>query len=620
MAQSGIELRDYQRECIDVISKLESGAHLVQMATGLGKTVTFANIPRKGRMLILSHRDELVAQPVKYFDCPVGIEKAECTSDGEEVISASVQTLSRGSRLKRTFKPGDFDLIVTDEAHHALAPSYRKIVDYLDPRLHIGFTATPNRGDGRGLEDVFEDIVFQRDLIWGIEHGYLSGIDCLQVHVDWSTADVKRTAGDFQLDQLDRAVNQPKSNAQVAAAYERYRQGQTLIFASSVKHAYALSELIPNSRVVDGKTPIDERRAIIRDFTARKIDCLINFGVFTEGTDIPLIETILLARPTSNQALYTQMVGRGLRLYSDPVTGYEKKGLTLIDCVGDSGRNALCTAPSLVGIDQSELPEYAGRVINGPLMGLRDRLAAAEDCPEGWVLAARSVDLTASTANIAWIRRADGSKVVSGSGWKVTMSAPDLLDRVRVVFKGNNRTEREYDGQPAAEAAVRGWLEYFLEGQSNLWDTEKVDRWGSRPASPAQKRKIEDELQGELGGIDLDSLTKREAAAVIENAQARRCALDAERYGICPVCGSALRLSRDRKRFNCTSNRWSRRGGEWELVGGCGTSLKVRVAGHKVTVDDFKSIAEKGFYEWRGTRYGFKPAPGGIGGRIVELP
>ena len=142
MSASGLKLRDYQAECIDIIDNLDGGAHLVQMATGLGKTVTFANIHRHGRMLILSHRDELVAQPVKYFDCPVGIEKAERHSDGEPVVSGSVQTLSRGTRLERNFKPGDFDLIVTDEAHHASAPTYRKIIDYLQPRLHIGFTAT----------------------------------------------------------------------------------------------------------------------------------------------------------------------------------------------------------------------------------------------------------------------------------------------------------------------------------------------------------------------------------------------------------------------------------------------------------------------------------------------
>ncbi len=126
-----MQMRDYQQECIDLIDSLHGGNHLVQMATGLGKTVTFANIPRKGRVLLLSHRDELVHQPIKYYDCPVGVEKAGERSDGEEVVSASVQTLSRGDRLEKTFRPGEFDMIITDEAHHALAPSYGKIYAYL---------------------------------------------------------------------------------------------------------------------------------------------------------------------------------------------------------------------------------------------------------------------------------------------------------------------------------------------------------------------------------------------------------------------------------------------------------------------------------------------------------
>lgn len=149
MSPDEIVLRDYQQECVDICNSLESGSHLVQMATGLGKTVTFSKIGRKGRVLLLSHREELVTQPVKYYSCPVGIEKAERHSHGEEVVSASVQTLA--NCLQREFKPGDFDMVITDEAHHALAPSYRKIYDYLRPRLHIGFTATPRRGDDRGL-------------------------------------------------------------------------------------------------------------------------------------------------------------------------------------------------------------------------------------------------------------------------------------------------------------------------------------------------------------------------------------------------------------------------------------------------------------------------------------
>ena len=125
--QNEITLRPYQEECINLINNTESGSHLIVLATALGKTVIFSHIKRRGRVLILSHREELVHQPEKYYDCSFGVERAEETSKGEEVISASVQTLIH--RLDK-FSPTDFDTIITDEAHHAVAPSYRKIYDY----------------------------------------------------------------------------------------------------------------------------------------------------------------------------------------------------------------------------------------------------------------------------------------------------------------------------------------------------------------------------------------------------------------------------------------------------------------------------------------------------------
>ena len=119
-----MELRDYQKECVRVIDGMDKGSGLVSMATGLGKTVVFSHIKRKGRVLVLSHRDELVRQPIKYYDCKCGIEKAEETSHGEEVVLASVQSLIR--RLDK-FSPYDFDTIITYEAHHAAAESYKRI-------------------------------------------------------------------------------------------------------------------------------------------------------------------------------------------------------------------------------------------------------------------------------------------------------------------------------------------------------------------------------------------------------------------------------------------------------------------------------------------------------------
>ena len=171
-----LELRDYQQECVDIINALDSGSYLVAVATGLGKTVIFSHIQRRGRMLILSHREELVWQPKKYFDCTFGVEQAAHHSDGEEVVSASVQSLIR--RLD-AFPPDAFDIIITDEAHHAVAESYRKIYAHFKPRLHIGFTATPNRADNVKLGEIYSSIIFERNLKWGIRHEYLSNIRCM---------------------------------------------------------------------------------------------------------------------------------------------------------------------------------------------------------------------------------------------------------------------------------------------------------------------------------------------------------------------------------------------------------------------------------------------------------
>lgn len=245
MSTSRFNLRDYQRECIAAIP--ESGRFLIHMSTGLGKTVTFSQIPRRGRMLILSHREELVRQPRKYFDCSFGMEMAEERSNGEEVVSASVQSLVR--RLHR-FSADDFDIIVTDEAHHATAPSYEKIYSHFKPRLHLGFTATPNRNDGVGLEQVFDDIIFERDLEWGIRNGWLCDIHCLRVEIGYDLRGVATRMGDYAIGELEQAVNIASANKAIADAYQRYAVGQTLIFACSVAHAKAISGEIPGATAI----------------------------------------------------------------------------------------------------------------------------------------------------------------------------------------------------------------------------------------------------------------------------------------------------------------------------------------------------------------------------------
>lgn len=589
-----IELRDYQRECVAAIDALDGGSHLVQMATGLGKTVTFSRIARPGRMLVISHRDELVYQPVKYFDCEVGIEKGPESSHGEEVVSTSVQTLAR--RLESTFRPGEFDIIVTDEAHHALAESYRRVYDYLEPRLHVGFTATPRRGDDRGLSPVFDDIVFTRDLRWGIANGYLCDIDCRRVRVDWSTSGVRTRDGDFTAQDLARAVNSDMTNRQVAQAYDELHIGQTLVFASSVEHAFALSELIEGSVVITGKTSLAERRALIDSFCRREIPCLINFGVFTEGTDIPLIETVLLARPTKNPALYTQMVGRGLRLYEDPETGYRKRCLRLIDCMGATDTLDICTAPTLLGLNERDFPEGSEGSIDGSLLELGNRVGKIDDSPAGWVLKTERVDALAKRDGLAWIVRYDGSRMLIGDGWSVDMTAPDALGAVEVTYKVNGASERrKYTLIGDAEVETRRFLLENADDERYVWDMRKVGEWRGDKATERQVRFLKSLLGREADGLDLDALTKRGAQTVISMAL--------ERYGRCPVCGAQMKPSMTGTTLQCSTNRWSRRRGTLQLADGCGFSIRCDLSGEKVDAVFLESLGETGEAAIGGARY-----------------
>ena len=272
-----MKLRNYQRECLNIIDNLEPGAYLIQMATGLGKTMTFTHIKRKGRVLVLAHREELVTQPIKYYDCPVGIEMANNKSNNEEVIIASVMSLTH--RLEK-FKPNEFDTIIIDECHHAAAQSYKKIINYFKPRLLLGFTATPNRGDNVRLDDVFQKIIFQKDLRWAIQNKYLTDIHCLRVNIGYDISKVARRMGDFATNELEEVMNTEILNGAIAEAYKKHAVGQTLIFATSVEHAKAIAEKIDGAVAVTANT--QNRAELIKKFTNREIPVLVNCMIFTE--------------------------------------------------------------------------------------------------------------------------------------------------------------------------------------------------------------------------------------------------------------------------------------------------------------------------------------------------
>lgn len=399
------------------------------------------------------------------------------------------------------------DGILVHNCHHAAANTYRKVIDHFTPRLLLGFTATPNRADKVRLDDVFEKIIFQRDLRWGVQNGWLSDIFCRRVTIGYDLSAVKTRGGDFAPGELDAALD--GTEQAVADAYRRYAKGATLIFAASVRHAQAIAaEIGPDAVVVTGETK--NRADIIRDFTERKIKCLVNVMVFTEGTDIPLIETLIIARPTQSDSLYTQMVGRGLRLHPD------KQRLNLIDCVGVTGSRHLCSAPSLLGISLDDIPAKQRGRIQGDLFDLPDLAAEAADRPESWIRNVKIVDLWAKSNSynlhdVAWFKMPDGSLRLSKP--RMAITAPDELGNV--LFDG-----REMPAQEAYDAAYR-ILTADNADSKQLWDKNAVKRWGSAPATEKQKNMITARCGKKYPDIDVNSLTKGEAAMILNRILAK---------------------------------------------------------------------------------------------------
>lgn len=515
-----MQLRPYQQECLDVIEARGAGRWLCQLATGMGKTVIFANIPRRGAELILSHRQELVMQPLRYFTCNTAVEMGtnRASTLGRPacpVTSASIQTMAK--RLE-CYDPDAFQTIIVDEAHHAASPTYRKILEYFKPERLIGFTATPNRADGIGLESVFDEIIYRKDLRWGIENGYLSRIWCKRANIGYDLSKVSVRMGDYAPGELERAVNVDSCNTAIAEIVESLAEKPVLIFAVDVAHAEAIAKKIPGAKALSAKS--QDRAAVVEAYKAGKVPVLVNCSLFTEGTDLPNTRTVIIARPTKSNALYTQMVGRGTRLAEG------KDHCLLIDCVGVSNQ-PLCTAPTLLGLDLDSVPHRYQNEIEGDL--LADIPAVIEqkaDTPESWINNVRTVDLWAKSQgyilhDINFQKRPDGSLFlrlpVEGTRRSVflNISAPDLTGKA--IFSTSGGFAEELPAQECYDLAFECLRSKFLDKRP-LWNLSSAKRWGSQPAGEKQLeyiRRLSNRRKIDVSNV-MNGLTKLQATSLIE--------------------------------------------------------------------------------------------------------
>ena len=324
-----MQLRDYQTKAIsDLRTSFQKGnkAPLLVMPTGSGKTVVFAEISKrlrqnKNNVLILVHRKELIDQAskkLKAIKVNHGIIAAKYKASRSSIQIASVQTLVR--RLSsNTFKP---NYIIIDEAHHAAAGSWDKILATFPDAYKIGCTATPIRLDGRGLKDYFDDLVASHSISKLIELKYLASYKVFAPPLKLNLDKVKVLAGDFQKKDLEEKMDKANIVGDAVKQYKKYADGLPAIaFCISIKHATDVCNQFKSagykSAIVHGAMSTDERDEVIKGLGNGKIQVLTSVDVISEGTDCPNVSVAILLRATKSEGLYLQQVGRILRPQSN---------------------------------------------------------------------------------------------------------------------------------------------------------------------------------------------------------------------------------------------------------------------------------------------------------------
>lgn len=322
-------LREYQREAIVRMRKLVAAGKtriLLVKPTGSGKTITASELVRLShgfgnRILFVAHRLELIDQTVRTLErvglSDIGVIRAADprTNAAARIQVASVQTLAR-----RTVP--DFDLVIIDEAHRAMADTYgRSIFERQKSATIIGLTATPVRTDNKPLGSLFEELVIGAKYSELIAQGHIVSPVVYSTPTKADLSAVRTTAGDYNLADLEQAVNQGSLIGDLYTQWAKHPRQRTVCFAVSVAHSLSIVERFRAQGVraehLDGTTPEDLRRAILARLASGETELVSNVGVLCEGWDLPACKTMILARPTKSLGLYMQMAGRILRPWED---------------------------------------------------------------------------------------------------------------------------------------------------------------------------------------------------------------------------------------------------------------------------------------------------------------
>lgn len=386
------ELRPYQIEAIEASKEaLNRGItrQIISMATGLGKTVTFVNICKEyKKVMLITHTEELTDQSAlvfirEYFDesfakhveqigyvnyvrkgglfalkdFRMGLIKSDVFVPEGNVVIASAPTLHRRLHL---LPPDSFDLIIVDECHLAAANTWVKSLNHFSPKLLLGVSATPTREDNLQLGDVFDEIIYEYGIKDGVDNGYLCELDAIRVHTTISLDKVRTTGGEFNQKDLADEINIPERNQLVVSSYIKYANGrQGIFFCTDIKHAVDLAEVfnemgIKCAPISSNEELTPNRSKNISLYKEGKITVLTNVMVLTTGFDAPNTGVIGHSSPTKSLTKYLQCTGRGTRLKSKDYVDKFGQNCIILDFVDSTNRHNLVNSWEL---DKDKHPE-----------------------------------------------------------------------------------------------------------------------------------------------------------------------------------------------------------------------------------------------------------------------
>ncbi|WP_256706395.1 DEAD/DEAH box helicase [Paenibacillus sp. FSL R7-0337] len=351
-----MELRPYQeasRQSIQEEWRKGVRRTLLVLPTGCGKTIVFSKVIEDRvklgeRVLVLAHRGELLDQAADKLAKSTGLgcatEKAEQTSIGSwfRVVVGSVQTMMRDKRLQQ-FAADHFDTIIIDEAHHCLSDSYQRVLDYFKDANVLGVTATPDRGDMRNLGSYFESLAYEYTLPKAIKEGFLSPIKAMTIPLKLDLSTVGQQAGDFKSSDLGTALD-PYLDSIAAEMWRVAKNRKIVVFLPLVKTSQKFTSILNaiGFRAAEVNGDSQDRAEILADYDSGKYNVLCNSMLLTEGWDCPSVDCIVVLRPTKVRSLYSQMVGRGTRLFPG------KEELLLLDFLWHTERHELCHPAHLI--------------------------------------------------------------------------------------------------------------------------------------------------------------------------------------------------------------------------------------------------------------------------------